>query len=54
MDYGLEEITGNLFTSEYNDVIPNPYEVFKMCARCENRIDVNSSFIKAERKSFNV
>jgi FkbM family methyltransferase len=49
MDYGLEEITGNIFTSDYNDVIPDPYEVFKMCARCENRVDVNSRFIKAER-----
>jgi hypothetical protein len=54
MDYGLEEITGNIFESEYNDVIPDPYEVFKMCARCENRIDVNSRFIRAERNAFNV
>lgn len=54
MDYGLEEITGNLFEQEYNDVIPDPYEVFKLCNKCENAIDVNSSFIKAERKMFDV
>jgi tetratricopeptide (TPR) repeat protein len=54
MDYGLDEIIGNLFTQEYNDVIPDPYEVFKLCNKCENAIDVNSSFIKAERKMFNV
>lgn len=54
MDYGLDEIVGNLFTQEYNDVIPDPYEVFKLCNKCENAIDVNSSFIKAERKMFDV
>jgi len=54
MDYGLEEITGNLFESDYNDVIPDPYEVFKLCRQCENAIDVNSRFIKEERKIYNV
>jgi hypothetical protein len=54
MDYGLEEITGNLFEQDYNDVIPDPYEVFKLCNKCENAIDVNSNFIKAERKMFDV
>lgn len=54
MDYGLEEICGNLFESDYNDVIPDPYEVFKLCRQCENAIDVNSRFIKAERKMYNV
>lgn len=54
MDYGLEEITGNLFESDYNDVIPNPYEVFKLCSLCENAIDSDSRFIRSERNMFNV
>lgn len=54
MDYGLDAITGNLFEQEYNDVIPNPYEVFDICRKCENAIDVESRFIKAERKMYNV
>lgn len=54
MDYGLEEICGNLFESDYNDVIPNPYEVFNLCRLCENAIPVDSRFIKAERKIYNV
>jgi FkbM family methyltransferase len=54
MDYGLEEICGNLFESDYNDVIPDPYEVFNLCSQCENAIDVDSRFIKAERQAYNV
>jgi len=54
MDYGLEEICGNLFESDYNDVIPNPYEVFNLCRLCENAIPADSRFIKAERKIYNV
>lgn len=54
MDYGLEEITGNLFEQEYNDVLPEPYECFKMCRLCENAVDVNSRFIQAERKMYGV
>jgi hypothetical protein len=54
MDYGLEEICGNLFESDYNDVIPDPYEVFKLCRQCENAIDVDSRFIRAERALYNV
>lgn len=54
MDYGLEEITGNLFDKEYNDVIPDPYEAFNLCRKCENAIEVDSRFIKAERKMYNV
>lgn len=54
MDYGIEEITGNLFESDYNDVIPDPYEVFKLCNQCENAIDINSRFIKEERQLYNV
>lgn len=54
MDYGLEEITGNIFEQDYNDVIPDPYSTYDMCRRCENAIDVNSLFIQAERKVYNV
>jgi FkbM family methyltransferase len=54
MDYGLEEICGNIFESDYNDIIPDPYEIFKLCNKCENAIDVNSRFIRAERASYNV
>lgn len=54
MDYGLEEITGNLFEQEYNDVIPDPYEVFKLCRQCENAVDVNSQLIKSERLIYKV
>lgn len=54
MDYGLDQIIGNIFEQEYNDVIPEPYEVFKLCNLCENAIDVNSVFIKEERKMYNV
>lgn len=52
MDYGLEEITGNLFKQDYNDVIPDPYEVFKLCSSCENAVDVNSMFIQAEKRVY--
>lgn len=54
MDYGLEEITGNLFEQEYNDVIPDPYEVFKLCNQCENAVEVNSSMILTERNRYRV
>lgn len=54
MDYGLEEITGNLFEQDYNDVIPDPYEVFKLCRQCENAVDVNSHLIVSERSSYKI
>jgi hypothetical protein len=54
MDYGIEEITGNLFEQEYNDVIPDPYEVFKICRQCENAVDINSQLIKSERLIYKV
>ena len=54
MDYGVEEITGNIFESDYNDVIPDPYEAFMLCRKCENAISIDSAFIKAERKSYGV
>lgn len=54
MDYGLDQILGNIFEQDYNDVIPEPYEVFKLCNLCENAIDSTSRFIQEERKAYNV
>jgi FkbM family methyltransferase len=39
MDYNLEEIIGNLFTQEYDDILPKPNTTFDMCMRCENGIN---------------
>jgi FkbM family methyltransferase len=39
MDYGLENIIGNLFEQEYNDVVPKRHTCFEMCKTCENGID---------------
>jgi FkbM family methyltransferase len=39
MDYNLEEILGNLFTQEYDDILPEPNTTYDMCMRCENGID---------------
>jgi len=38
MDYGLEQILGNLFTQEYDDIMPSPLSCFKLCRFCENGI----------------
>ena len=39
MDYGLEQILGNLFEQEYEDIIPPPLSCFKLCSKCENGIE---------------
>jgi FkbM family methyltransferase len=39
MDYNLEEILGNLFTEEYDDILPPPNFTYDMCMRCENGIN---------------
>jgi len=39
MDYNLEEILGNLFTQEYDDILPKPNTTYDMCMRCENGIN---------------
>ena len=39
MDYNLEEILGNLYTEEYDDILPPPNTTYDMCMRCENGID---------------
>ena len=36
MDYGLEQILGNLFEQEYDDIIPTPFTCFSLCSHCEN------------------
>jgi len=39
MDYGLEQILGNLFEEEYDDIIPVPFSCFNLCSHCENGIE---------------
>lgn len=39
MDYNLEEIIGNLFTQEYDDILPKPNTTYDMCMRCENGVN---------------
>jgi hypothetical protein len=38
MDYNLEEILGNLYTQEYDDIMPKKNTTYDMCSRCENGI----------------
>ena len=38
MDYNLEEILGNLYTQEYDDIMPKQNTTYDMCSRCENGI----------------
>lgn len=38
MDYGMDEILGNLFTQEYNDIMPEPQTTFELCKQCENAV----------------
>jgi hypothetical protein len=38
MDYGLDNIIGNLFESSYDDVVPEPKKCFEICRSCENGI----------------
>lgn len=40
MDYSLKYILGNLFTQEYNQVIPEPDTPFLLCQTCENGVRV--------------
>tara|TARA_B100000902_G_C27320681_1_gene924226 strand:+ start:2325 stop:4520 length:2196 start_codon:yes stop_codon:yes gene_type:complete len=42
MDYNLEEILGNLYTQEYDDIMPKQNTTYDMCSRCENGIIPNS------------
>ena len=38
MDYNLEEILGNLYTQEYDDIMPKKNTTYDMCSRCENGV----------------
>tara|TARA_Y100000592_G_scaffold8090_1_gene11376 strand:- start:1695 stop:3896 length:2202 start_codon:yes stop_codon:yes gene_type:complete len=40
MDYGLEEITGNLYEQSYEDAIPENNQSFNLCGGCENAIPI--------------
>jgi hypothetical protein len=52
MDYGLDHILGNLFTQEYDDILPAPFSTFDLCKFCENAIAPDSPHFDAEKKSF--
>ena len=54
MDYGLQEITGNLFEQEYADVVPKPYSTFDLCRYCENAVQLDHPFIQRERAEYGV
>lgn len=54
MDYGLAEITGNLFEQEYVDVVPKPYSTFDLCRYCENAVRLDHPFIQKERAEYGV
>jgi len=36
MDYNLENILGNLFTQEFDDILPAPETKYNLCKFCEN------------------
>lgn len=40
MDYGLENILGNLYTQEYDDIVPKHRSCFEICRKCENGVPV--------------
>jgi hypothetical protein len=52
MDYGLEQILGNLFTQEYRDIVPKPFSCFKLCQFCENGVKPDSPHFEDEKNSF--
>jgi len=54
MDYGLAEITGNLYEQDYVDVVPKPYSVFDLCKYCENAVRLDHPFIQKEREEYGV
>jgi len=38
MDYSLSEILGNLYTQEYDDIMPKKNTTYDICSRCENGV----------------
>ena len=39
MDYGLNHILGNLYTQNYDDIVPVHNTCFNLCRYCENGVD---------------
>jgi len=54
MDYGLDQILGNLLTQEYRDVVPKPFSCFKLCQFCENAARPDSPHFEEEKKLYNL
>lgn len=52
MDYGLDNILGNLNNSSYEDVLPKPFTCFNICKYCENGIKPED--IKQEIETFKI
>lgn len=48
-DYNLEHIIGNLFTEEYESIIPAPNTCFDLCRSCENQCEPVASLMAPER-----
>ena len=48
MDYNLEEILGNLYEEEYDDILPPPNTTYDMCRRCENGVEPKYANIISE------
>ena len=38
MDYGLDHILGNLYTQDYDDIMPEAQSCFSLCNYCENSV----------------
>ena len=49
MDYGLEEITGNLYEQSYEDAIPENNQSFKLCGGCENAIPIKDKLAGSKK-----
>jgi len=39
MDYGLDQILGNLYEKSYESIIPNAMQTYKLCKYCENGVN---------------
>jgi hypothetical protein len=50
MDYGLVEITGNLFEQDYESSIPTPYAQYDLCNYCENAVPYDHAVIENEMR----
>jgi hypothetical protein len=50
MDYNLENIIGNLYEKDYEDIIPKPLSCFNICRFCENGIDINNPLLQEEKE----